>query len=101
MTSPRRKLREFPITRTSDNRQLGCSVMLESLNLGESVVFREVSPDYDKAVEKMAEALRIYSSEHDYKCHNEDIKPEYQKVPCGCGSIAREALEAYEKARGK
>lgn len=62
MTQSRRKLREFPITRTSDNRQLGCSVMLESLNLGESVVFREVSHDYDKAVDRMVEVCKKITS---------------------------------------
>ena len=94
MTSPRRKLREFPITRTSDNRQLGCSVMLESLNLGESVVFREVNPDLDAAIEKMVEALK---EEVNGGCMClVQVGTEY-KVPCKpC-----EALEAYEKARGK
>ena len=95
MTSPRRKLREFPITRTSDNRQLGCSVMLESLNLGESVVFREVSPDYDKAVERLVEALKVIDQE---------ICDGGGDMPCSqmwYQDVAREALEAYEKARGK
>lgn len=37
-------MREFKITRTLDNKQLGCSVLLDSLNPGETITLREVKP---------------------------------------------------------
>ena len=69
------KMREFKITRTLDNNQLGCSVMVEALKFGETVLFREVipnEPDYKAMCKRLVTAICAIPIYGDDKKSNEN-----------------------------
>lgn len=80
MTLSRRKLREIELD--MDDRKF----FLGGKTSHEIVLFREVSPDYDKAVDMVVDALK--------GCHRCWESTEWPHP-------VDQALAAYEKARGK
>jgi len=62
------KSMEFMVTRTKDNKQLGLSVLIDSLKLGETKGFIEKSA-YDKAIEALKKLSKFGEGTHgDRKC---------------------------------
>lgn len=65
--------------------------------------YREVSPEYDAAVEKMREALEKLPSLYTCDCHGGYIERGLESPTCVVHDLedySKEALEAFEKSKG-
>lgn len=101
MTSPRRKLRDEMIESICEEY----AGAYHPENLGHISLraklykLAEVSPDYDKAVDKTVDALKTWVT-FEEDCIKKDGPYVSQNIP-NLIKKAREALAAYEKASGK
>lgn len=105
MTSPRRELREF---HCSEFRWKDGTVTYTHISSPrpQDFLVREVSPDYDQAVERLVEALKsarlglsVALESEDMECRNDEECDHCELY--WTEKAVTEALSAYEKARYK
>lgn len=87
------KPREFPVTRTWDNQQLGLSVLIDSLMRGETKVFID-KVAYDSALKRIADLEKACTEPMSYRPPKDDREIfDYLQEQLATASNAGRALE--------